>query len=350
MYRKQMAWGLVLAFVALVWGAYGGLAHGIVQVGAGEKTVTVNAFLPQQIRIPVGETVIFKINSDEIHTVTFLSGANPPEPLIPVPGGQPGELMLNPQFAFPTRLPGAPIEIYNGTGFVSSGVMAKQSEDPNVPPNDTFSLKFVKPGTYVYVCLLHPTMRGVIVVEEPGGRGLSQAQIGALAQQELRPLMAQVEVIRELYGNTANSEPGPNGTTIWYVRAGGNLGDPTVEVMEFLIRDLTIKEGDTVVWVAPSPHTITFHPGIPRSELTDFIPKPQEQGPPLLLANPRVWFPSKPSGEFDGTGYFNSGVIGLGPSPNAFAMTFTKPGKYKYMCALHRGLGMEGTIMVEPRV
>ena len=77
-------------------------------VGAGRDSEAINAFLPSRLRVRAGDTVAWKINSDEAHSVTFLSGGDFPEFAVPVPGGGPGELMLNPQAAFPTRPPGAP--------------------------------------------------------------------------------------------------------------------------------------------------------------------------------------------------------------------------------------------------
>ena len=63
----------------------------------------VMAFFPETLHIHVGDTVLWKQNTHEIHTVTFL--ANTPEPalILPAPASfPPGSLMLNPQVAFPT--------------------------------------------------------------------------------------------------------------------------------------------------------------------------------------------------------------------------------------------------------
>ena len=78
---------------------------------------------------------------------------------------------------------------------------------------------------------------------------------------------------------------------------------------------------------------------------------PRIEGPPLLIFNPEVLWPHKPFGEFDGTGFWSSGFIGsVGlPGGNSFAMTFSKAGRFKYMCAIHRELGMEASITVTER-
>ena len=143
-----------------------------------------------------------------------------------------------------------------------------------------------------------------------------------------------------------SSEPGPNGTTTWFLNAGGRGFERFVELLDFLPKDVTIVDGDTVVWTSPTFHNVTFHPGRMHPEFILFTP--QEQGPPQLRLNPEVFLPSKPSGEFDSTGFFSSGIIGVdSPSgPTSFSMTFSKAGSYNYMCAIHRELGMKGNITV----
>ena len=133
-----------------------------VLAGAGQDTSAVFGFFPSTIRIRAGDTVVWNLNSDEFQQITFTSGEGPPEPFLPVPGGSPGQLMLNPQDAFPSRPPGAPVETYSGTGFFNSGGLSKEAQGPpGTPPNDTFSLTFDTPGTYEY----GGTGKGKVIVE-----------------------------------------------------------------------------------------------------------------------------------------------------------------------------------------
>ncbi len=76
----------------------------------------------------------------------------------------------------------------------------------------------------------------------------------------------------------------------------------------------------------------------------------------MLTANSEVLFRSKPATEFEGTGFWTAGLIGsrplapvIPPGGTTFIMTFSKAGIYDYMCAIHRPLGMEGSITVVPR-
>ena len=96
-------------------------------VGWGRDTEAINSFLLSTLKVRAGDTITWKISSDDIHTVTFLGGAPLSGLAIPAPAGGPTDeidttdLMLNPQVMFGTRAPGAPVEAYNGAGVVNSG-------------------------------------------------------------------------------------------------------------------------------------------------------------------------------------------------------------------------------------
>jgi len=321
-------------------------------VGAGLETTTINAFFPESLHIRAGDTVIWKYNSDELHTVSFVSGI-PAEDLlfaVPMPGGPEEGFMVNPMLAFPTRFPGAPVEVYSGDGFASSGFFSKEPPAPDVPPNDTFTLTFDTPGVYKYLCLVHEEfMPGSVVVESATATDVpSQEEIDGQVEAEIDSLLAGIEAAKEA-GGAARTELGPNDTTLWHVKAGIldiTTVDPRGEALEFLPKDLTIQAGDTVVWGSTGFHTITFDPAPPPPEFV--IPVPQEGGPPLLTLNPEVGVPARPSAVYDPAQYFNSADIGpfsLGGA--SWALTFEEPGTFDYFCAVHREQGMKGTITVE---
>jgi plastocyanin len=314
-------------------------------VGAGADTDVVNAFFPAVLRVRMGDTITWKLTSDEVHTVTF----NPPAAALqfpaPVPGGGPNDLMIPPEAGFPTRLPGAPVEAFDGTNFVSSGIMSKQPAGPDAPPNDTFSVSFEKPGISTYVCLIHPFMHGTIVVEPAAAEMASQEAIGGQIKAEMDAYLAQVEASKGAI-QTAQSAPASDGSKLWFLNAGGSLGNPAASTYSFGPKDLTIKAGDTVIWTSGEFHTITFNPAPPNPEFV--IPKPQENGPPLLILNPQILLPAKPAATYDPAQFYNSGPIGPGsPNGTTFALAFDRPGTYEYFCAVHRELGMKGTIIVQ---
>lgn len=110
-------------------------------VGAGEDTVSVNAFLPSNVTVRAGDTVTWKLNQpDEPHTTTFLSGGARPPVAIPIEGGGPTDIQMPPNVAFPTRPPGAAVESYNGTAYTGSGVMSNVPAGPPGTPPTIFSL------------------------------------------------------------------------------------------------------------------------------------------------------------------------------------------------------------------
>jgi plastocyanin len=320
-----------------------------VSVGSGQNTTVESAFVPSVIRIRANDTVQWKVNGDEIHTVSF----NPPpaalQPVVPIPGGGPTDLMLPPELGFATRAPGAPVEKYSGTGYVNSGIMSKQPSAPGAPPNDTFALTFDKPGAYKFVCLLHPYMDGVVVVEPATDTTVpSQADIDAQAKADKADLDAQVKAATD-WSKTPQSAAGPNNTNAWFVNVGTNVGDPSAALYDFGPKTLTVKAGDTVDWFSYEFHTVTFNPKSPPDDFV--VPKPQGANkPPILSLNPRILLPAKPSQTYDPTQYYNSGVLGQGdPAGDVFSLTFDKPGTYEYYCAVHVQLGMKGTIIVLPK-
>ena len=129
--------------------------------------------------------------------------------------GGPPDFIFNPLTTFPTRPPGGPPETYSGNGFLGSGLMLPDPPAPGVPPNNTFTLVMDTPGTYEYVCILHPSMiRTITVVESNATEVPSQAELDAQAQEDLTALVAEVEALRDAPASL-RSEAGPDGTTIW---------------------------------------------------------------------------------------------------------------------------------------
>jgi plastocyanin len=174
----------------------------------------------------------WQINSDEPHTVTFLSGqAAPPDP-IPVPNGGPHDIMANPVAVFPSRAADAPVETYDGAGYRHSGHL---SNGALAPPLEAYSLTFDKPGVYQYSCLLHgTTMKGEIVVEPASADVPSQAEIDAQAQAEMAPLLALAEETR-----AAATNPDLVRTELGPTAAPSGMCRPAPRVWIFASRSMT---------------------------------------------------------------------------------------------------------------
>ena len=338
-------------------------------VGGGQDTTVFDTFLPQKLRIRVGDTVTWKFNSEppRRHTVTLVGGPFPgpkdpaaggapgeviPGRWVPVPGGASGELMRNPVFAWPSRRAGAPVETYDGATYVNSGELSTKPRLPDMAKNDTFSVTFTKPGTYRYFCLFHrPHMVGIVEVLPATATDVpDQAQIDAQAKAEMAHLLALIDKGKE-QAKAVRRQPGPNGTTLWMVRVGGYdlpSGELLGQSFEFLPKNLTIKAGDTVIWEAVEGHTITFVPSPPAPD--PFIVKPQANAYPLLIRNPKVYQPAKPQAVYDPAQHFNSSPIGItAPAGTSWALTFDTPGVYEYVCAFHHEMGMKGMVTVVER-
>jgi len=342
-----------------------------VLVGGGQDTTVLDGFFPQTLRIRAGDTVVWKFAGDPVqrHTVTLVTTGSlfpgPQDPVahgapgevvpgrwVPVPGGAPGELMRNPAIAAPTRGPGAPIEVFDGTAYANSGELSPKPRIPGTPGAETFSLTFSKPGVYRYICAIHrPHMVGTIevvpasVADVPG-----QAEIDQQARAEMDHLFALIVKAKE-QTKRSRSQPGPNGTTFWYVRAGAYeipSGEMQGLTFDFLPKSLTVKVGDTVIWESMDGHTVTLIPAPPVPEV--FTVKPQADAYPLLIRNPKVFDAAKPAAVYDPTQHFNSGALALtSPLGTSWALTFDKPGVYEYVCGFHHEMGMKGTITVLDR-
>lgn len=118
-----------------------------------------------------------------------------------------------------------------------------------------------------------------------------------------------------------------------------------VGVMAFFPETVYVHAGDTVHWVQTSNeiHTVTFLAGTP---MPDFV-VPAPPGPSPLMLNPMVAFPAgSPDGQYDGSSYTNSGIMGMEPGQvREYSLTFTEEGSYDYICVVH-GQMMSGKVVV----
>ncbi len=332
-----------------------------VQVGGMdmESGTDLQAFFPKEITINAGDTVYWQfipMGMPGFHTVTIA----PPEEFPPIfvpdvvdgtpvasPEGPP-RLQINPAVAFPDGR-----TEFDGTGMVNSGLDVLRT--PDMPP---YTLKFTAPGTYDYACAAHSVVMSAKVIVQEAGAALPTDVAGyeAIAQQEMADLIAVgVAAIEEAKAAPAMTEDG----AAWDVSAG--VGGMTgARVMGFLPRDVTIKVGDTVRWTDRTigePHTVTFLGGTEPPE--DTLIEPQPEGPPKIIQNFQTFMPAG-GADFDGTGYHNSGFLGLPPeiggmfglNGETYELTFTAAGEYPYYCILHSSgpddaTGMAGKVIVE---
>jgi plastocyanin len=296
-------------------------------------------YYPGSITINVGDTIVWKLNSAEPHTVTFPQPGETKAPDLIIPeGGDSQRMLMNPLAV----LPQGEAE-YDGSALTGSGQIGGGPDFPT-----EYKLTFTKPGTYDYYCAFHSMMKGTVVVQEAGSAyPKTQAQIDADAAAQLAA-DTQAAKQAEPTAMQTSTRPGPNGTTIYEVNMG--YGDSIMSYMRFSPTDLTIHVGDTVEWTqkdVEAPHTVTFTSGGQEPELV--LTEPQQSGPPKLVLNPEVLAPAGGT-TYSGRGYFNSGLIwGTEvpiPGPRTYSLTFDTPGTYNYICVLHDPLGMVGQVTV----
>ena len=295
-----------------------------------DQAAQIYDFIPKPVTVSVGDTVTWHVGSGEFHTVTFLGDQPNPGFVSVGPQGP----QITPLAAFPTGGTSVP-----SAGPVSSGLL-NEGQD--------FSLTFTQPGTYDYVCLVHPHMAGQIVVVPTGQPVPTRAEVAAEVAPHVDNDLATAALPLALGAATEQAVDTGTGETAAGVTAG--TGDTRVALDRFLPGNVTVHAGELVTWTnadPDTPHTVTFTAGQPAPDV--IMPEPQPNGPPALLLNPAVLAPAGGT-DFDGSTYTNSGFIGGPPYAQTatYSLRFTKPGTYQYVCLLHDDLGMKGTVTVLP--
>lgn len=294
----------------------------------------VNQFGPSAITINVGDTVTWNFDPNVPHTVTFPGGAPEPPLFAEAPGMGPGDINAFPP-AFAPAGPQGPGAQYNGQGRASSGFPTGDTATP-------YSLTFTAPGAYHYMCIVHPGMMGTVVVL-PAGAALPEtaAQASARGKAELNEHLGMGTALTTGLATERVETPdlGVNA-----VLSGANGGGTSAYI--YAPSDITINSGDVVTWTQADPqeiHTITFLSGEEPPEVTTVLPQPA--GPPSVFFPANVAQPQGGS-VYDGTGYVNSGILGLFTGDYSWAVQITAPpGTYEYMCLIHPF--MRGTITVQ---
>ncbi len=256
------------------------------------------AFLPKDIYVNAGDTVIWLANSAELHTVTFLP---PGEPL----------MAFNP--ADPTQLFLVGGTSYDGTSYYNSGLLANVS-DTGFPVSASYSLQFPAAGDFTYYCIVHGTiMKGTVHVAKDGTPyPYSHNDYKKQANTEAQAILKDGRKLWHATSELADAH---------HVYAGAD--DGTAMVMRFLQPTVRVHVGESVTFTnngMAAPHTVTFG----TEPANAFIPS----GDPMMFTG----------------GDLNSGLMLPG---STFTVTFHKAGTFNYICALHDYMGMVGKVVVK---
>jgi plastocyanin len=215
--KNQLTIGLLLAAIAGLWlsGGYTNNEYNQadsqqdnnvtrVAAGGGNSTDVKTVFIPQNIEVQAGQTISWNNPTPvgEPHSVTFFKDTNqfPPflapfsvpasaefNALMPSPNLEPltvtnndtatktvvvanarslSPLVVDSTGQNVTYLPINANYTMDGTeSYLNSGWIWPEGQNPpEAPPITDFTVTFQNPGTYGYVCVVHPWMTGSVVV------------------------------------------------------------------------------------------------------------------------------------------------------------------------------------------
>jgi plastocyanin len=302
--RAQMTWNVLV----------GAQTH--------DKAIQASAFLPNEIWIHAGDTITWRFDADDIHTVTFLTAGQVRPP-------------------FPVGCP----------GFSSSPATFDGSACVTTPPlvtGGTFAVNFPATGNFKVVCLVHPNMTGVVHV-----LGASQP---FPHDQVFYDRQASAQTIELLTDHDRGGQRPHAGHQSAHVVAAGTGevaatagGTSTVSVMRFVGSPTIIRAGETVEWdnLSPvEPHTITFgtEPADDPAPPSATVTIDQDGARHAIINSPST---SAHSGFIVAAPQDRIGLPQSPPGVTRFRASFPHPGLYRYICAIHDELGMIGEVIVK---
>jgi plastocyanin len=146
--------------------------HPTVTVGAGPRRFSLFAFYPSALSVKVGTTVTFASGSiNEPHNIgigdaNYQFGLLGQIDLFPNGPGDPNQ--VNPNLIYGSDPPGAGgVRTFtgapsHGNGYLATNVVWKGSLIPGIAKST--KVRFTAPGTYTFICQIHPFMVGTVNV------------------------------------------------------------------------------------------------------------------------------------------------------------------------------------------
>ena len=292
-------------------------AQWLANVGAEnpDEARQANAFLPNEIWIHAGDNITWTfVPVNEIHTVTFL---------------MPGQ----PRPAF-----GGCVEP-SGTSFDGSSCVSSAPSDNGAK----YTVTFPTAGNYKLVCLVHANMNGAIHVLPastplPHNQTFYDAEAGDQARDIINDADGAIQEAHD-FGPEANA-------VIMHgeIRATAG-GRQYLAILRFLPGTIQVHVGDTVEWMnidPTEPHTVTFGP-------RNFAPtNVTTAADGAFQATISTTSATLSSGTLQAALEDRTGLAQSPLGQTRIRITFTQPGTYQYICSIHAGVGMKGTVQVLP--
>ncbi|HET6216806.1 MAG TPA: plastocyanin/azurin family copper-binding protein [Acidobacteriaceae bacterium] len=298
------------------------------------------AFLPNELWIHPGDSIRWTFPTHERHTLTFL---------------KPGQIRppaFGPVFGIPVGCPGITPDglSFDGSTCVSSGVFLLGEDGGPEAGSLTYSVSFPTAGNFEFVCLIHSDMTGVVHVVN-ASEALPHSQNFYLAQARSAGVLLLADAARLRPSGSDDDDR----TRSSHVAVGiGTIvtttgaGSQTASLMRLVPDTIHIRVGDTVEWTSLDPsinHTVTFgaEPADPRPASANVSTTSDGAREALITS---------------ATDDVNSGFLSPAPQDRAnlaqstpgvtrFRVTFSSPGTFNYICAVHDQLGMKGTVIVQ---
>jgi plastocyanin len=311
----------------------------LVGLESGNRASQALAFLPNELWIHAEDTVHYTYPTHERHTLTFLKP------------GQTRPPGFGPTFGVVVGCPGVTPDgsSYDGFACVTSDVLmlAEDSAPGDEPPN--YSVTFPSPGNFKFVCLIHADMTGVVhVVAQSAPLPHTQHFYDREMRRDGERLLADASSLgKERNSRSVESARNVVAAGIGEVETSG-AGSQTASLMRFLRRTILVDVGDTVVWTSLDPsinHTVTFgaEPADPRPASAN-VSLTSDGAREATIASTSD---NVNSGFLSPTPQDRANLAQANPGVTRFRVTFTVPGTFNYICAVHDQLGMAGTVIVQ---
>jgi plastocyanin len=292
------------------------------------------AFLPNEVWIHAGDSIRWTFPTHERHTLTFLKS------------GQTRPPAFGPVFGILVGCPGVTPDgsTFDGSACVTSDVLLLD-QGATIPP--TYSVTFPTAGNFKFVCLIHADMTGVVHVVDPA-QTLPHDQnfYDGQVQSEQSRLLADASGMAD---RNKDAQGDDVAVGIGEVVTMTGAGSQTASLMHFVKGTIVVHVGDTVEWTSLDPsinHTVTFgtEPADPRRPSANVMPTFDGARQVVIGSTPD----SVNSGFLSPAPQDRANLAQSNPGVTRFRVTFTSPGTFNYICAVHDQLGMRGTVIVQP--